>query len=165
MLTFLSYIFGIAGVVANFTVYRQKNRKSLLCKKLFSDIMWCIHYSLIFAVNGAITCGISICREIVFLNKEHRWAKHKIWLAVFIALNTVISVFTWKGVYSILPGCSAIVSIIVFWIGKPNLTRYVQLPISVAFLIYNTIVGSYFGIVNELLSLISIFTFFKKVFK
>lgn len=161
MLIFLSYTFGVAGVIANFMIYRQKDRKSLLYKKLFSDIIWCLHYSLIFAVSGAITCGISICREIVFLNKEHRWAKHKIWLAIFIALNAVALFFTWKGVYSILPGCSAIVSIIVFWIGKPNLTRCVQIPISVAFLIYNIMVGSYFGIINELLSLISIFTFFK----
>lgn len=158
---FLSYIFSVVGVIANFMIYRQKDRKSLLQKKLFSDIVWCIHYILISAESGAVTCGISICREIVFLNQEHKWAKHKIWIAVFIALNAVALFFTWKSIYSILPGCSAILSIVVFWIGNPNLTRCVQVPISLAFLIYNTIVGSYVGIINELLSLISIFTFKK----
>lgn len=159
----LSYIFSVVGIIANFMIYRQKERKSLLRRKLFSDIVWCIHYALISAGSGAATCGISICREIVFLNKEHKWAKHKIWIAAFIALNAVALFFTWKGIYSILPGCSAIVSIIVFWIGNPNLTRCVQIPISLAFLIYNTAVGSYVGIINELLSLISIFTLKKTV--
>lgn len=159
MLIFLSYAFSIGGIIANFTIYRQRDRESLLVTKLISDIVWCIHYILISAGSGAATCGISICREIVFLNKKHRWARHKIWLAVFIACNFVSLFFTWKGIYSILPGCTAIISIIVFWIGNPSIVRRIQIPISVSFLIYNISVGSYMGIVNEVLSLISIFTF------
>lgn len=157
----LSYIFGIAGIIANFMIYRQKDRKSLLGTKLVSDIVWCIHYVLISANSGAATCGISICREIVFLNKERNWAKSKLWLVLFIICNAVSLFFTWKGIFSILPACASMVSIIVFWIGNPHLTRCIQIPISASFLIYNFSVGSYMGIANELLSLISIFTFNK----
>lgn len=162
MLVVLSYVFGVFGVIINFTLYRQKNRKNLLGAKLISDIIWGIHYILIPAYNGAITCGISTVREIVFLNKKHNWAKSKLWLVFFILCNTVSIISGWNGIYSVLPACASIVSVIVFWIGNPNLTRCVQIPISVSFLIYNFTHNSYMGIVNEVLSLISIVTFIIK---
>lgn len=157
----VSYVFSIAGVIANFLIYQQKDRKSLLGVKLFSDIVWCIHYVLISAGSGAVTCGISICREIVFLSNSPRWAKSKLWLIFFMVCNAILLFFTWKGIFSILPGCASMISFLVFWIGNPSLARHVQVPISASFLIYNTFAGSYMGIINELLSLVSIFTFKK----
>lgn len=160
----LSYIFGAVGVLINFMIYRQRNRKNLLITKLLSDFAWCIHYALIFAISGACTCGISACREIVFLNQKHNWADHRIWLWVFIICNILSNFFTWNGVYSILPSCAAVVSVIVYWIGNPHITRCVQIPISLSFFVYNIFSGSYLGIVNEIMSLISIFTFKKDLF-
>ncbi len=157
MLNILSWVFGFAGVGANVLIYHQKNRKNLLTAKLVSNIIWCFHYASICAWSGAAVCGISIAREIVFLNKEHNWAKSKLWLALFFACNFVSIFFTWKGVVSILPACCSMASIVIFWIGSPRLTRFAQIPISVSFLIYNTSSRSYMGILNEIFTLSSIF--------
>lgn len=158
----LSYVFGAVGVLISYVIYRQTNRKNLLGAKLASDIVWSIHYLLIAAYSGAVTCGISTLREIIFMNKEHKWAKSKLWLVGFIACNIVSIFFMWKGIVSIVPACSAVTSTVLYWIGNPDLTRRVQLPISCAFFIYNLSSGSYFGVANEVLSLISIFTSRKK---
>lgn len=161
MKLFLVYLFGTAGIFVNYTIYRQNTRKNLLGTKMISDIVWGIHYALISATSGAITCTIAVFREFVFLNKEHKWARSKLWLVAFLVCNAVSVFFTWKGVVSVLPACASIVSIFAFWIGNPKLTRYIQIPISLSFLIYNSVSGSYVGIANEILSLISILTYKK----
>lgn len=54
------WAFGIGGVLANFIIYQQKNRRALLTAKLMADILWTAHYSLLGAWSGAAVCGIGI---------------------------------------------------------------------------------------------------------
>lgn len=157
--TLLSYLFGIAGIAANYWIYRQKDRRNLLHAKLVSDVVWGIHYALIAAYSGAVTCAIAVFRETVFLNRHRAWASSKLWLLGFFACNAVSIGFTWRGWISIIPACASMISIFLFWVGKPALTRRVQIPISCAYLLYNAANRSYLGIGNEILSLVSIFTF------
>lgn len=105
--------------MVNALIYQQRSRKTLLGAKLLSDIVWTVHYAMIFAWNGALACGISIAREIVFINKEHKWAKSSLWLAFFVLCAAVSAIFTWKGIVSIFPTLASIVSVFVFWIGNP----------------------------------------------
>lgn len=155
-LTMLSTLFGIIGILANTIIFWQKNRKNLLFTKLFADVVWTMHYVLLGAKTGAATCGISIMREIVFLNKKHTWAKSNLWLILFAVLSIFFGIFTWKNITSVLPVCASIISVISFAIGKPNLTRILQIFISVLFLIYDIYVVSYAGIINEIFTLTSV---------
>lgn len=155
-LTLLSMIFGAAGIIANIIIYWQKDREKLLFAKLIADIVWTIHYSTLCAWTGSITCGISIIRETVFLNKKHRGAKSNLWLILFIIISAVSGIVTWKNVINIFPICASILSVISFALGKPKITRLLQIIISVLFLVYDIYVVSYAGIVNELCTLISV---------
>lgn len=121
-----------------------------------ADILWTAHYSLLGAWSGAAVCGIGILRETVFLNKHRKWADSKLWLAFFFLLSIVSASLTWKNAFSILPACASALSILSFWIGKPKLTRVLQLPISISFLIYNIVSLSYTGMVNEVMTLSSL---------
>lgn len=159
---YISWFLGACGIIANALIYRRNNRKNLLYTKLASDIIWCLHYLLISAFSGAVTCGISIFRETVFLNRGKKWADSKLWLILFFTCNLISIYFTWNGIFSIIPACASMTSIVIFWIGNPNLTRKCQIPISTAFLLYNATNHSYTGVINEILSLISIFSMFYK---
>ena len=156
----LSWVFGIAGIIINSVIYQQKKRETLLFAKLMSDIAWVIHYSLISAWNAALSCGISTIREIVFINKKYKWANSKVWLILFIVCGIIIAIFTWHGIISVLPTLASITSVFVYWMGNPRLTRLCQIPVSVGFLLYNIANNSYMGIVNECLTLLSIFVVF-----
>ncbi|MBQ9915213.1 MAG: YgjV family protein [Clostridia bacterium] len=152
----VAHIFGFCGIIVNALIYQQNNRQKLLRTKLLSDILWAIHYASIFAWNGALTCCISTMREIVFMNKEKKWAKSKLWLVFFILCAIISAILTWNGIISIFPTIASVVSVFMFWIGDPRLTRLCQLPISSGFLLYNVYCMSYMGIVNECFSLLSI---------
>ena len=45
-------IIGIIGIVINFLIYQQNDRKKVLRVKLLSDISWALHYGLITAFSG-----------------------------------------------------------------------------------------------------------------
>ena len=153
---YLAWIFGIGGIVANILIFQQKNRKNLLRTKLLADISWTIHYSFLSAWSGAAVCGIGIIRESVFLQKPRKWANSPLWLILFFLCSLVSAVLTWKSPFSILPAVASMLSILSFWIGKPKLSRWLQIPISLSFFTYNVTVFSVTGIINELLTMISI---------
>lgn len=152
----ISLIFGFVGIIANAIIFWQKDREKLLLFKLFADIVWTIHYGLICAWTGAVTCGISIIRETVFLNKKHRWAQSNLWLIFFCALSLSYGIVTWKNILNILPVCGALLSVVSFAVGKPSLSRILQIIISVMFLLYDIYVVSYAGIINEFCTLTSV---------
>jgi hypothetical protein len=153
---YLAWIFGIGGIVANILIFQQKNRKNLLRTKLLADISWTIHYSFLSAWSGAAVCGIGIIRESVFLQKPRKWANSPLWLILFFLCSLVSAVLTWKSPFSILPAVASMLSILSFWIGNPKLSRWLQIPISLSFFTYNVTVFSVTGIINELLTMISI---------
>lgn len=152
----ISLICGIVGTIVNAIIFWQKNREKLLLFKLFADIVWTIHYGLIFAWTGAITCGISIIRETVFLNKKHKWAQSNLWLIFFCAFSLSYGIAAWENTLNILPICGAILSVVSFSVGKPTLSRILQIIISIMFLIYDIYVISYAGIINEICTLTSV---------
>lgn len=149
-------IFGLVGIIANMIIYWQKNRKNMLFAKLFADIVWTAHYSLLGAQMGAVTCGISILRETVFLNKKHRWAQSNLWLILFVIISAGFGIVGWKNVINIFPIIASILSVVSFAIGKPSLSRLLQIVISVLFLVYDIYVMSYAGIINEFCTLTSV---------
>lgn len=152
----LSTLFGVGGIIANVIIFWRTNREKLLFSKLFADIVWTAHYSILGAQTGALTCGISIVREIVFLNKKRKWAKSNLWLLVFVLLSILCGIITYKSIISILPIFASIISVLSFAIGKPNLTRILQIFISGLFLIYDIYVMSFAGIINEVFTLSSV---------
>ena len=151
-----AWIFGVSGIIANLVIYQQKNRKNLLMVKLGADVLWTLHYAFLSAWSGAAVCGIGIIRELIFLNNQSRWAKSKLWLVLFLICAIISAIFTWKNVFSVLPACASLLSVVSFWIGKPKLTRIFQLPISVTFLIYDIMNYSHTGMISEIMTIISI---------
>ncbi len=160
ILNIISQILGLCGTYMLVTLYQQKTRKKLLIRKLSADILWSIHYILIFAFAGAIPNAVGIIRETVFLNENKKWAKSKLWPAVFIIIGWALAVLSWKSALSLLPMCASTLVTISLWVKEPKLTKLLSVPVCSAFLIYDVFVGSYAGILNESLSLISIFVSF-----
>ena len=148
---------GAFGIAANMIIYQQKEGKKILLFKLISDFLWFAHYFLLGAYTGAAIAVIGIFREFVFIKQDKKSVKNKGWLIFFICCSFVSSVFTWKNVFCIFPEAASIISVISFWKSNPNLTRLLGIIICVCMLIYDIIYCSYIGIVNELLTLVSVF--------
>lgn len=151
----VAQIIGFAGILMNAVIYQQKERRHLLFCKLASDGIWMLHYLLLGAYAGAAIAVIACVRETVFLFEKHTWADKKYWAPVFILLNVVFAVLTWKGPVSLLPACASVTGVLSFAQAKPRLTRVLCFPISGCMLTYDLMVGSYAGLANELFTLCS----------
>lgn len=144
-------------MISLFLLYLQKNRKSLLFCKFTADICWVLHYLCLGAMGGAIPNFVGIFREIVFVNrKQNNWADRIIWPVIFIAINLTLGIVTMKFYINLLPVCASAFVTVALYLRKPLLTKLLSLPVSAVFLIYDIFVGSYIGIINESLSIISI---------
>ena len=151
----IATIVGALGVGANIIIYQQKSRKRILTAKLISDVLWMLHYLLLYAYSGAAIAFIGIFRELVFFHKDKKWAESKLWLIFFLICSVASAVFTWNNPFSLLPAAASIISVISFWQNSPNLTRYLAFVISGCMFTYDIVSGSDMGIINEILTVAS----------
>ena len=156
MLNVLAQTFGFGGTFMLFVLYQQSERKKLLLCKLCADVLWGIHYACLGAAAGAIPNFIGIFRETVFMNSNKKWANLPIWPFVFIIASWVPAIISWKSALGLLPMCASTLVTVSLWVKSPKLTGLLTVPVCTAFIIYDVFVGSYAGIINESISLLSI---------
>lgn len=150
-----SYVFGFLGIASSIVIYQQRKRIGLLISKLLSDVIWFFHYLFIYAYSGAAIAVIGFVREIIFINRNKKWAKSPLWLVLFLLLSAGAGFITWKNVFSIFPCVASALAVISFWIGNPRLARILSFPISAFMLTYAISFNGYLVIANEILSLTS----------
>lgn len=166
VLNILAQVFGIGGTYMLFTLYQQSERKKLLLRKLCADALWGIHYVCLGAAAGAIPNIVGVFRETVFMNSDKKWARSPVWPAVFIISSWILAIISWKSALSLLPMCASTLVTVSLRVKSPKLTRLLTVPVCTAFIIYDVFVGSYAGIINESISLVSIvIAFFRNDYK
>lgn len=157
------HLFGIGAMISLFLIYQQKSRKNIILCKLSADIFWTFHYFCLGAPAGMIPNLVGFFREIVFYNRNSKkWANTPLWVALFIVVNLSLGLRTFDKWYNIIPIVASSFVTISLWINNPNLTKIISAPVSASFLIYDIFVGSYIGIVNESISILSIAIYFIK---
>ncbi len=157
------HILGICAMLFFFLIYQQKSRKNIILFKLLVDVFWVAHYFFLGAVGGMIPNTVGIFREIVFYNRNtKKWARTPVWVAVFIIINFAWGLNIFSVWYNIIPIVASSFVTASLWINKPNLTKLITIPICISFLIYDIFVNSFMGMVNEIISLISIIIYFTR---
>lgn len=166
LINILAQILGLGGVYMLFSLYQQKERNKLLFRKLCADVLWGVHYIFLGAYAGAIPNLVGIARETIFMHSDKKWAKSLLWPVLFIAVSWTLTIISWKSAISFLPMCASTLVTISLWVKSPKFTRLLSVPVCISFIIYDVFAGSYAGIINESISLVSIvISFFKNDFR
>ncbi len=159
----IAQIFGIGAMLSLFSAYQQKRRGKLIICKLCADVFWVGHYFFLGGYGGMVPNLVGIFREIVFTFRDkYKWASSRLIPIFFILLNWGIGVFTFKSPINVLPIAASTLVTISLWIRDPKLTKLITLPVSLTFLVYDIIIGSYIGVINESIVIISIIISFIK---
>lgn len=154
------YIFGIGAIVSLFISHQKKSRRGILIFKLCADLFWAAHYFSLGAIAGVIPNFVGIFRELVFIQRgQSRLASKAFWPFLFILVNLSLGIASFDAWYDILPLVASAFVTVSLWINNPHLTKCISIPVSAAFLIYDIFVGSYVGIVNEAMAILSILLF------
>ncbi len=152
---FIAQIVGLIGIVCGMITFHTKDMRGARKWKLTIDVIWALHYLLLGAYTGFGTSIIAACREIVFLNDHRKFCQLKMWPWLFIVLNFISAAITWKGIYSIFPAISAVLSTFIFWQKNMRRGRRMSLAVNTLMFLYDVFAGSFMGMVTESLTFFS----------
>ena len=146
---------GLFGTVLFFLSYQCRNNKSLFRVQFVSYLCYTVHLLLLGAVTGGISYILNTVRSFC-LGSKNDFLKGKIMCVIICALQMIALYFTWNGVISILPIIANIAATIGGYTYNGKTIRMVGMLInSPLWIIYNILVGSWAGIMDEIVSEIS----------
>lgn len=153
-------ILGYAAVLVSFFIYQQKDRKKVIALKLTDDILWATHFYMLGGFTNSYATIVAIFRELIFYNKEKKWAKNKLWIAAFTIFFVVVGIVSWDGIYSIFPVINSTLSTIGFWSNSTKRTKLLILPGALGMAVYSVRYHSFSSLLAQIITLLSIAVFF-----
>lgn len=151
----LTQIIGIAAMAASVYSFQLNKHKHIMIVQIIATALFGIQYYLLGAFTGAMLDAVGVVRDIVFYNKDKKWASGNVWTVVFSLMMVVFGIVTYQGVASIFMIVSMVFNTITFSFTKPKLVRRTILIASPFMLVYNILTGSIGGIINEIFAEIS----------
>ena len=146
---------GAIAMVLELLSIQCPKRKHILLMQLSASSLWVVHYVFLGALTGALMSSVSAVRTYAFykmpIKRRPRWS---LWF--FLVLTIVVGAFSWQGYISLLPVAGILIAVIAMWQTKERHIRLILLAASPLWLTYNLLVGSYVGVINEVLLIASL---------
>lgn len=151
----LVQLIGFVGTGLFFLSFQCKENKKLFRVQLFSYLFYTSHLLLLGATTGGVSYMIN-CMRSFCLQSKWNFAKSNTMCVILCGLQIVAMKLTWSGWISLLPVIANIASTIGGFTKNPQKVRITGMFInSPLWIIYNIIVGSWAGILDEIVSELS----------
>lgn len=143
---------GFIGTGLFFLSFQFKENKKLFRVQLFSYLFYTLHLLLLGATTGGISYIINGLRSFC-LQSKWKFAKSNAMCVILCVLQVAAMGLTWCGWISVLPVIANIASTIGGYSHNPKKVRIAGMFVnSPLWIIYNVIVGSWAGILDEIVS-------------
>lgn len=143
---------GIAGTILFFLSYQCKSNKMLFRVQFVSYLCYTTHLLLLGAVTGGFSYILNTVRSFC-LGSKHDFLKGKIMCWIICALQLVTLALTWESWWSVLPVAANIAATIGGYTYNGRTIRAVGMFVnSPLWIVYDILVGSWAGIVDEILT-------------
>lgn len=145
-------IFGFVGTILFFFSYQCKSNKSLFRVQFASYLFYTIHLLLLGAVTGGFSYIINTFRSFC-LGSQKEILRGKTMCGFICFLQILALIFTWSGWISILPVAANVAATIGGYTHNGQKIRITGMFInSPLWIIYDVMVGSWAGILDEVVS-------------
>ena len=145
----------ILGAVIYFLSYQCKDNHKLYIMQFFSYLVYTMHFIILEAMTGGLSYILNLARSL-FLASKWKFARSNKMCAILCSMQIVILFTTWSGWVSLLPICANIASTIGGYTHNAQKIRIAGIFInSPLWIIYDLIIGSWAGAVDELASMAS----------
>jgi hypothetical protein len=109
------------------------------------------------AFTGAISLIVNIIRNLLLIKRaDWKWVDRKSTMLIILALLIATTIYTWDGIISLLPFILVAVTTIGYWSNNAQKIRLSQFIGSPCILLYDVLIGSWGGVLNETITLVSI---------
>ncbi|MCR4674401.1 MAG: YgjV family protein [Lachnospiraceae bacterium] len=143
-------VIGFVAMFFSVFSFQMNSHKKIILMQMAATVCFAIQYYLLGAYTGMVVDIIATVRSMIFYFREDKeWARSKWWIVIFMAAFAVSGIFTYESPVSLLAIFAMMLNTISFACTKPKLVRTTILISSPMFLIYNIIMASMGGIVNE----------------
>ena len=143
---------GLVGTVLFFLSYQCRTNKGLFRVQLASYVLYTTHFLLLGAFTGGISYMLNTLRSFC-LGSRYRFLKSRWMCMIICALQLAALAVTWSGWLSVLPIIANIAATVGGYTNNPRKIRVVGMFInSPLWIIYNIAVGSWAGILDELVT-------------
>lgn len=158
MSDFLIQAIGFVGVAVFILSYQIKSNKALYFMQLMGSALFIVQMIALGAASGSFSLIALVARNALLMKyNEWKWVQWKGWIAVFQVIYLVILVTTWKGWLSLLPWAAMAFGTFGYWSNNAQKIRLANLVcVAPCWLIYDALVGSWAGVLNEGITLASI---------
>ena len=147
---------GISGTLLFFLSYQCKSNKALFRVQFVSYLCYTVHLLLLGAVTGGISYILNTVRSFC-LGSRHAFLKGRVMCGIICALQLITLILTWDGWWSALPVAANIAATIGGYTYNARKIRVVGMFInSPLWVVYNIIVGSWAGVIDEIVTEASI---------
>ena len=157
-INWLAQVIGILGIVCFVMSFQIKSNKSMLFVQALADFFFGIQFILLGGYTGCVGMLLVVLRNfIIFFKDKYKFCQFKGWKYIFVLLFCFSTYFTWEGLKSFLPFIACIGATLIYFENNARKYRTINLfCASPCWLIYDLIVGSYAGALNELITMASI---------
>ena len=143
---------GLAGTVLFFMSFQCKSNKDLFRVQFLSYLCYTTHLLLLGAITGGISYILNTFRSFC-LGSKIEFARSKKMCMIICTLQIATLIITWSGWISLLPVAANIASTIEGYTYNARKIRIAGMFVnSPLWIIYDIIVGSWAGILDEVFS-------------
>ena len=148
---------GFIGVVFFIVSYQMRSNRALFLFQLIGCLIFTAQFLIMGAYTGALSLIVNVLRNLLLLKiNDWKWVKSKVTLSAILVLLTAVTVYTWAGWLSLLPLLSVGITSIGYWTNNAQKIRLSQMLGSPCTLVYDALIHSWGGVMNESIALISI---------
>ena len=118
---------GFVGVAFFIISYQIKSNKALFLCQMIGCIIFCVQFFIMGAYTGAVSLIINIIRNLLLVKrKDWKWVDRRSTMLVILALLTLMTIYTWDGIISLLPFIMVAVTTIGYWSNNAQKIRLSQ---------------------------------------
>ena len=154
----IAQIIGFIPILLSYFIFSASNRRKIILYKACSDFFSAVHFFMLGAFSGGAINAVNVLRNIIFSQKDKKWASSNLIPAVFMVFTFVCAQPTFEGIKDLLPIIGSWLAILGFWQNDVTRLRVLNLAGISLWLIYGIITVSVPTIIYNVISIVAIFS-------
>ena len=145
----IGQILGIFAPILTVVTYQMNTKKSLLIVLTSATVCTCLSYLLLGATSGFALNIVCVLRNLCFYFQHEGSKANTVSALLLAAVMVILGALSWQGPISLFIMIALAINTIYMSLGNPQRLRKSILLTSSLVLIYNAVVFSIGGMINE----------------
>jgi len=152
----IAQVIGLIGMVFGILAFQCKKSENIVKVRLMSEAIFSIHYLMLGAYTGAIMNWVGCIRNFCFNRNNKKGKNNNPYIVLFCLVFIISGSISWESSISIFPILSKVITTYAYSLTNAKKLRFLTIPSSIGWLIYNLMCHSLSGVLTEIFCLTSI---------